>query len=136
MNTIIEQLGLESCADVVIGDEMTRGVSGGQAKRVNAGMELITQPAVLFLDEPTSGVCECVCPRVACPRWSAGGRPLRVSLRAVLFLDEPTSGVCALAMHAPVRVALRRFCTLLVVSAPSCARHAVRVGAAVEGPFA
>jgi ABC-type glutathione transport system ATPase component len=54
---IIRVLGLEKCQDVVIGSESMRGVSGGQAKRVNAGMELITQPSVLFLDEPTSGEC-------------------------------------------------------------------------------
>jgi len=31
-------------------------VSGGERKRVNIGMELITSPAILFLDEPTTGL--------------------------------------------------------------------------------
>ena len=53
---VIEQLGLESCADTVIGDRLTRGISGGQAKRVNIGMELVTDPCLIFLDEPTTGL--------------------------------------------------------------------------------
>eukprot|EP01134_Creolimax_fragrantissima_P004255 CFRG4255T1 len=56
VDEVIDMLGLNSCEDVIIGDESNRGVSGGQAKRVNAGMELITNPSILFLDEPTSGL--------------------------------------------------------------------------------
>ena len=35
---------------------MSRGVSGGERKRTNMGMELIVSPAILFLDEPTTGL--------------------------------------------------------------------------------
>ena len=39
-----------------IGNPLHKGISGGQAKRTNIGIALITSPRVLFLDEPTSGL--------------------------------------------------------------------------------
>jgi ATP-binding cassette subfamily G (WHITE) protein 2 len=39
-----------------IGTEFIRGVSGGERRRTNIGMELITTPSFLFLDEPTTGL--------------------------------------------------------------------------------
>lgn len=56
VNELIQVLALTSCKDVLIGNELARGISGGQAKRVNIGIALITNPKVLFLDEPTSGL--------------------------------------------------------------------------------
>lgn len=56
VNQVIEELGLEDCRDSIIGDEEKRGISGGQRKRVNIGIELVSDPSVLFLDEPTSGL--------------------------------------------------------------------------------
>lgn len=53
---VLKRLGLESCKDTVIGNTLMRGISGGQAKRVNIALALITRPAILFLDEPTSGL--------------------------------------------------------------------------------
>lgn len=51
----IELLGLWKCANSKIGTDMIRGVSGGERKRCSIGMELVVDPAVIFLDEPTSG---------------------------------------------------------------------------------
>ncbi|KAI8905545.1 P-loop containing nucleoside triphosphate hydrolase protein [Gorgonomyces haynaldii] len=56
VSSIVSFLGLSHVAQTVIGDEETRGISGGQRKRVNIGMELVAEPSVLFLDEPTSGL--------------------------------------------------------------------------------
>jgi len=52
----IQELGLAKCADTKVGNEFIRGVSGGERKRTNIGMELIISPSVLFLDEPTTGL--------------------------------------------------------------------------------
>ncbi|XP_077061406.1 broad substrate specificity ATP-binding cassette transporter ABCG2b [Siphateles boraxobius] len=56
VESIIQELGLEDCADTKIGTEFIRGVSGGERKRCSIGMELITSPSLLFLDEPTTGL--------------------------------------------------------------------------------
>ncbi|KAM9455084.1 broad substrate specificity ATP-binding cassette transporter ABCG2b [Clarias gariepinus] len=54
--SVIRELGLEDCADTKIGTEFLRGVSGGERKRCSIGMELVTSPSLLFLDEPTTGL--------------------------------------------------------------------------------
>lgn len=53
---VIEDLGLTKCADTWIGGEFLKGVSGGERKRTSIGVELITNPSVIFLDEPTTGL--------------------------------------------------------------------------------
>ncbi|KAG0209869.1 hypothetical protein BGX33_005289 [Mortierella sp. NVP41] len=50
-----ELMGLQECADVRIGNNEKSGCSGGQRRRVSIGMQLINEPACLFLDEPTTG---------------------------------------------------------------------------------
>ncbi|KAH8048551.1 ATPase [Aureococcus anophagefferens] len=49
-----EVLGLEHIEGSVIGDAEKRGISGGQRKRVNVAMEIVSDPSLLFLDEPTT----------------------------------------------------------------------------------
>lgn len=56
VTSLVSGLGLNDCADTFIGDELNRGISGGQAKRVSVAAQLVTEPAILYLDEPTSGL--------------------------------------------------------------------------------
>ncbi|XP_062992443.1 broad substrate specificity ATP-binding cassette transporter ABCG2-like [Elgaria multicarinata webbii] len=56
INQILNELGLTKVADSKVGTQFIRGISGGERKRTNIGMELITDPAILFLDEPTTGL--------------------------------------------------------------------------------
>ena len=56
VDAMLEELGLEGCADTMIGGALIKGISGGQKKRTSVGIEIITNPSLLFLDEPTSGL--------------------------------------------------------------------------------
>ncbi|XP_017215242.1 pleiotropic drug resistance protein 1-like [Daucus carota subsp. sativus] len=53
---IIKLLGLEICADTVVGSEMIRGISGGQRKRVTTGEMLVGPSNALFMDEISTGL--------------------------------------------------------------------------------
>lgn len=52
----LKDLGLEETRDLKVGNVMMKTISGGQRKRLNIGLELIREPAILFADEPTSGL--------------------------------------------------------------------------------
>ncbi|KAL1300995.1 hypothetical protein AAHE18_18G221300 [Arachis hypogaea] len=53
---IMKILGLEICADTMVGDEMIRGISGGQKKRVTTGEMLVGPARALFMDEISTGL--------------------------------------------------------------------------------
>jgi len=52
----LSTLGLEQTKDIRVGSVLDKTISGGQRKRLNIALELIREPAVLFVDEPTSGL--------------------------------------------------------------------------------
>ncbi|HZY80698.1 MAG TPA: ATP-binding cassette domain-containing protein, partial [Cyclobacteriaceae bacterium] len=52
----LEDLGLMETKDLKVGSPLRKTISGGQRKRLNIGLELLREPAVLFCDEPTSGL--------------------------------------------------------------------------------
>ncbi|TQN73513.1 putative ABC transporter ATP-binding protein/permease [Colletotrichum shisoi] len=53
---VILELGLKECANTRIGNSQHRGCSGGEKRRVSIGVQLLANPSVLFLDEPTTGL--------------------------------------------------------------------------------
>ena len=52
----LEALGLGEIKELKVGNSLEKSISGGQRKRVNIGLELLREPSVLFVDEPTSGL--------------------------------------------------------------------------------
>jgi len=96
---LLNDLGLMKCKDVMIGDALHPGISGGQAKRTNIGIALVTQPQMIFLDEPTSGLDS------------------QTSLDVCTILKNlATSGVTIMTtIHSPTSEAFRLFDNLLLL---------------------
>ncbi|KAG2794199.1 ABC transporter G family member 39 [Phytophthora cactorum] len=53
---IIQQLGLQNCMNTIVGDAMTRGVSGGERKRVTTGEMEFGTKCVTLMDEISTGL--------------------------------------------------------------------------------
>ncbi len=53
---LLTSLGLYDSKDLKVGSPLEKTISGGQRKRLNISLELIREPSVLFVDEPTSGL--------------------------------------------------------------------------------
>lgn len=53
---VLMDIDLISIRNLTVGDPLNKFISGGQRKRLNIALELIREPAVLFADEPTSGL--------------------------------------------------------------------------------
>ncbi|KAK4487002.1 hypothetical protein RD792_006317 [Penstemon davidsonii] len=56
VENLLKELGLEHVSGARIGSESSRGISGGEKRRVSIGVDLVHDPSVLLLDEPTSGL--------------------------------------------------------------------------------
>jgi ABC transport system ATP-binding/permease protein len=53
---VLLNLGLTEIRNLKVGSPLQKTISGGQRKRLNIGLELLREPAILFVDEPTSGL--------------------------------------------------------------------------------
>ena len=53
---VLNSLGLSEIRHLKVGSPLQKTISGGQRKRVNIGLELLREPTILFVDEPTSGL--------------------------------------------------------------------------------
>ncbi|KAL6202196.1 hypothetical protein ACLB2K_025905 [Fragaria x ananassa] len=84
---VITQLELTKCRNSIIGDELLRGVSGGERRRVSIGQELLINPSLMFLDEPTSGLDSTTAQRIvkALSELAIGGRTI------VMTIHQPSS---------------------------------------------
>ncbi|KAF7850862.1 hypothetical protein BT93_L4947 [Corymbia citriodora subsp. variegata] len=56
VETIIKEMGLGECAENKIGNWHLRGISSGEKKRLSISLEMVTDPLILLLDEPTGGL--------------------------------------------------------------------------------
>ncbi|MFW5872086.1 MAG: ATP-binding cassette domain-containing protein, partial [bacterium] len=56
VNKLLSSLGLFEKRNLKVGSPFNKTISGGQRKRLNIALELIREPSILFVDEPTSGL--------------------------------------------------------------------------------
>jgi ABC-type multidrug transport system ATPase subunit len=56
VNNILDDLDLREISGLKVGNPLNKVISGGQRKRLNIALELIREPSILFIDEPTSGL--------------------------------------------------------------------------------
>jgi ABC transport system ATP-binding/permease protein len=56
VNKILADFDLTETGDLKVGNPLKKIISGGQRKRVNIALELMREPSILFVDEPTSGL--------------------------------------------------------------------------------
>ena len=63
LETLVErmltELGLNDCADTIVGGALIKGISGGQRKRTSVGVELVTKPALVFLGKQWGAISSC-----------------------------------------------------------------------------
>ncbi|KAK8641839.1 hypothetical protein V6N13_011212 [Hibiscus sabdariffa] len=65
----LKLLGLDICKDIIVGDEMQRGISGGQKKRVTTGEMIVGPTKTLFMDEISTGLDSSTTYQIVkCPR--------------------------------------------------------------------
>ncbi|MCJ1295273.1 hypothetical protein MMC34_006835 [Xylographa carneopallida] len=53
---VLVKLGLRDCANNLVGNDLIKGISGGEKRRVTIAIQVLTDPRILLLDEPTSGL--------------------------------------------------------------------------------
>ncbi len=56
VNKTLTNLGLYEICNLKVGSPLNKTISGGQRKRLNIALELVREPSILFVDEPTSGL--------------------------------------------------------------------------------
>jgi energy-coupling factor transporter ATP-binding protein EcfA2 len=82
---VLLKMGLRDCADVLVGNELLKGISGGEKRRLSIAVEILTEPQILMWVD---------CAACSCHESLIGGSSL----------DEPTSGLDAFTASSIIQV--------------------------------
>ncbi|CAI5757251.1 unnamed protein product [Candida verbasci] len=101
INKLIRQYGLLDCADTIIGSEFTKGISGGEKRRLSIAIQLLSKPKILLLDEPTSGLDSFTALSI---------------LKLLQFIAKENKTTIILTIHQPNEEMLKEIDKILIIS--------------------
>lgn len=101
VNEIILALGLKECKDTLVGDHKNKGLSGGEKRRLSVALQLVSNPSVLFLDEPTTGL----------DNYNA-----YLICKSFQFLAKKLKKTIIMSIHQPRADIFKLFDTILILS--------------------
>jgi ABC-type multidrug transport system ATPase subunit/ABC-type multidrug transport system permease subunit len=97
---LLDMMGLDHVKGSRIGDGMTKGISGGQVKRLSIAVEIVHLPRLIFLDEPTSGLDSSIALEVMS------------TVRNITTIER----TCVCTIHQPSREIFALFDKLVLIS--------------------
>ncbi|XP_013008140.3 broad substrate specificity ATP-binding cassette transporter ABCG2-like [Cavia porcellus] len=117
INEVIKDLGLNKVADSKVGTEQIHGVSRSERKKTSIAMELVTDPSILFLDEPTDALDSSTAHAVLLllKRLSRRGRTIIFSIcqprNSIVHMFDSLTLLAAgkLIFHGPAQMAVEHF---------------------------
>lgn len=127
VDRVIALLGLSGVRHSRIGEETKRGISGGEKKRVAIGIELVTFPGLLFLDEPTTGLDSTMAQNLI---ETLKGIAEKTAMTIILTIHQPRASILSLftriifmtqgrlVFNGTIENCLEHFKTVLGVSCP------------------
>lgn len=92
VDDVINVLQLRHVQHNIVGSAERRGISGGQRKRVNIGMELVAKPSILFMDEPTSGLDATAAADILCALKRMAG----LGMNIITVIHQPRFSIFSL----------------------------------------
>ena len=113
---VLDELNLRKCQDTQVGAPgLKRGISGGERKRVAIGVEMVTNPSLLFLDEPTTGLDSFTAKQVIenLRKLAASGRTIVCTIHQVL--KKIASTYHASQTHKSFTCSISCYCLLRVI---------------------
>ncbi|TPX37078.1 hypothetical protein SmJEL517_g00983 [Synchytrium microbalum] len=100
VDDVLESLRMTDAQHTPVGDELIRGVSSGEKKRTEVGIEMVAKPKVLFFDEPTSGLDD----------FGA-----RFTMELVLSYVQSENVSVAVVVHQPAEAVFKLFDNVILI---------------------
>eukprot|EP01095_Lingulamoeba_sp_RSL-Kostka_P017328 TRINITY_DN892_c1_g1_i2.p1 TRINITY_DN892_c1_g1~~TRINITY_DN892_c1_g1_i2.p1 ORF type:complete len:577 (+),score=108.02 TRINITY_DN892_c1_g1_i2:127-1857(+) len=101
LKEVMEEFGLIKVRNTIVGNELFRGISGGQKRRLTIAIHCITNPKILFLDEPTSGL---------------DGKTALNLIETLGSIARDSNRIVILSIHQPRNLIFKKFDQLILLA--------------------